>query len=147
LNHENLRKLTYISLIGFVQTLNGEPEKSVTIEATGPNGEYEETQTDVKVSTYLSLAFSWLSVSQGQFRIRGLVPKVTYTLRVKNNAESKVERASPLEQKVNEEGDVLSTCYSLTLLQVTIPESGGDVKDIKFIIFKRSPTLQVTRSR
>jgi hypothetical protein len=53
------------------------------LEALGPNGEREETQSD----------------SAGNFRIRGLIPTggdSHYTIRVKTHPESKVERASPL---------------------------------------------------
>lgn len=77
-------KRVAFSAFGSVKTLNDEPERSVTLEALGPNGEREESQSD----------------ALGNFRIRGLNPTVKgakYVVRVKNHPESKVERASPLE--------------------------------------------------
>lgn len=56
------------SCFGSVVALNGEPEKGITVEAVGPRGEYEETQSD----------------ASGAFRIRGLQPTVTYQIRVKD---------------------------------------------------------------
>ncbi|KAL6075643.1 Nodal modulator 1 [Balamuthia mandrillaris] len=71
------------SCYGSVKSLNGQPEKFVSVEAFGPNGEYEEAQTDVN----------------GEFRLRGLVPGKKYSLNVKL-AGSRLERAAPTAQQL-----------------------------------------------
>ena len=78
-DHKVQYKATRIaySCFGIVNSLNGIPEKTVTIEAIGTNGEYEHTQTD----------------NNGLFRIRGLLPNHSYKLFVKSNDE--ISRASP----------------------------------------------------
>jgi hypothetical protein len=63
-----------------VTSLNGEPEKMVTVEAVGTDGEYEEAQSDVN----------------GAFRIRGLLPSKTYRIGIKQQGDAdKIERSSP----------------------------------------------------
>jgi hypothetical protein len=69
------------SCYGSFTSLNGEPEKFVPVEAVGPQGEYEETQSDIN----------------GQFRLRGLIPNIPYEVRIKDGevANDRVERAAP----------------------------------------------------
>jgi len=72
-------KRTAYSCYGTVKSLNGEPEKLVSIEATGSEGLYEETQSDVN----------------GLFRLRGLLPNQSYKISVKQGEADRIERASP----------------------------------------------------
>eukprot|EP01120_Amphizonella_sp_Union-15-10_P013370 TRINITY_DN6190_c0_g1_i1.p1 TRINITY_DN6190_c0_g1~~TRINITY_DN6190_c0_g1_i1.p1 ORF type:complete len:257 (-),score=42.83 TRINITY_DN6190_c0_g1_i1:2-772(-) len=67
------------SCIGRVTSLNGEPEKFITVQAISSVGNTEETQTD----------------SLGNYRIRGLVPGNKYTIQLK--LEDHLERSSPYQ--------------------------------------------------
>lgn len=69
--------------MGSVKLLTGQPKEGVFVEARSePTGYYEEATTD----------------TSGRFRLRGLVPGSTYSIRVvaKDNSRfAAVERASP----------------------------------------------------
>jgi len=69
---------TAYSCFGAVFALNGDPEKSIGIEAVGKNNEYEESTSD----------------QNGQFRLRGLLPNTEYTISIKKSNE-RLERSSP----------------------------------------------------
>eukprot|EP00697_Spironema_sp_BW2_P008373 gnl/Spiro4/22956_TR11332_c0_g1_i1.p1 gnl/Spiro4/22956_TR11332_c0_g1~~gnl/Spiro4/22956_TR11332_c0_g1_i1.p1 ORF type:complete len:1203 (+),score=379.97 gnl/Spiro4/22956_TR11332_c0_g1_i1:30-3611(+) len=78
---------TGFSCFGSVRSLNGEPERFVTMEARAinfPDEQYEETVSD----------------EAGNFRLRGLVPNVSYVVRVKTDPNSRLERATPSEVNV-----------------------------------------------
>jgi len=82
-------KRVAFSIFGTVTAINGDPEKTVSIEAVGVANSggsqqqfYEETQTD---------AF-------GRFRLRGLNPGTTYDVRVKSSG--RFARASPAVHSV-----------------------------------------------
>lgn len=69
--------------MGSVTLLSGQPKEGVSVEARADSkGLYEETVTD----------------SFGSFRLRGLLPDTTYTIRVAKKGDytsSRIERASP----------------------------------------------------
>jgi len=77
----NFLKLLY-SATGIVTLLSGLPKEGVSVEARSDSGFYEESSTD----------------SSGTYRLRGLLPGKTYTIRVARKdslGSSMVERASP----------------------------------------------------
>lgn len=66
------------SVFGSLISLNGDPEKLLTVEAIEQSsGDHYEGESDI----------------EGIYRIRGLLPQRTYQIRVKQ--EAKIERASP----------------------------------------------------
>ncbi|XP_017985129.1 PREDICTED: nodal modulator 1 isoform X2 [Theobroma cacao] len=71
------------SAMGSVTLLSGQPKEGVSIEARSESkGYYEETVTD----------------SSGRYRLRGLVPDTTYSIKVVQKdgfGSAKIERASP----------------------------------------------------
>jgi len=77
------------------------------VEALGPNGEREETQTD----------------THGDFRLRGLLPNVTYAISVKAQVE-RIERASPERQLL------------------VMPSA--EIHDIHFVVFRRPLKADIT---
>jgi len=74
------RRIAY-SCFGNIHSLNGEPEKFITVEAVSAAGDLEETQTG----------------AEGNFRLRGLQPGKEYRVRVKIGADQRIDRASPSE--------------------------------------------------
>ncbi|PWA55857.1 carbohydrate-binding-like fold protein [Artemisia annua] len=83
--------------MGVVTLLSGQPKEGVSVEARSDlKGYYEETVTD----------------SSGSYRLRGLHPDTSYTIRVvaKNNGfdNSRIERASPDSVVVNPETTLLT---------------------------------------
>lgn len=93
------------SAMGSVTLLTGQPKEGVFVEARSePTGYYEEATTD----------------SFGRFRLRGLVPGSTYTIRVvaKDNLQfAAVERASPE--------------------YVSVDVGREDITGIDFVVFER----------
>lgn len=74
-------KLLY-SATGVVTLLSGQPKEGVSVEARSDSGFYEQSLTD----------------SSGTYRLRGLLPGTTYTIRVARKdglGSSMIERASP----------------------------------------------------
>lgn len=81
-------KRVSFSAFGLVQSLNGEPFPSVTVEARSEErcGNHQEEAT---------------TEPNGQYRIRGLQPNCVYTIRVRNYEQSAlVDRTVPIERKV-----------------------------------------------
>lgn len=71
------------SAIGVVTLLSGQPKEGVSVEARSETkGYYEETKTD----------------ASGNYRLRGLLPETTYTIKVvqrEDQGSPRIERASP----------------------------------------------------
>lgn len=96
------------SAMGVVTLLSGEAKEGVSIEARSESkGFYEETVTD----------------SSGSYRLRGLHPHTTYTIKVARKASS-IERASP-------ESVVVEVGYE-------------DMKGLDFLVFEKPDTSLVT---
>ena len=88
--------------MGTVTLLSGQPKEGVSIEARSESGFYEQTMTD----------------SSGSYRLRGLFPDTTYTIKVvkKEGLSSvKIERASP-ESVLVKVGSVLYCLFFHWLL-------------------------------
>jgi hypothetical protein len=92
------------SAMGTITLLSGQPKEGVSVEARSDSkGLYEETVTD----------------SSGNFRLRGLLPDTTYTVKVAKKTELstvQIERASPQH--------------------VTIEIGNGDIKGLDFVVFE-----------
>ncbi|KAJ8899145.1 hypothetical protein K2173_011142 [Erythroxylum novogranatense] len=91
------------SAIGVVTLLSGQPKEGVTIEArSNSRGYYEETVTD----------------SSGSYRLRGLVPKATYAIKIlkKNGLGARIERASPDS--------------------ITLKVEHADIRGLDFVVFE-----------
>lgn len=75
--------LNLYSATGVVTLLSGQPKEGVSVEARSESkGYYEETKTD----------------ASGSYRLRGLLPETTYTIRVaqrEDQGTARIERASP----------------------------------------------------
>lgn len=75
--------LNFFSATGVVTLLSGQPKEGVSVEARSETkGYYEETKTD----------------ASGSYRLRGLLPETTYTIRVvqrEDQGSARIERASP----------------------------------------------------
>eukprot|EP01012_Entosiphon_sulcatum_P007940 TRINITY_DN1415_c0_g1_i1.p1 TRINITY_DN1415_c0_g1~~TRINITY_DN1415_c0_g1_i1.p1 ORF type:complete len:1194 (-),score=237.09 TRINITY_DN1415_c0_g1_i1:264-3824(-) len=109
---EVLGKRTAFSCFGRITTLNGQPESGVAVEAVSADGHYEETRTD----------------SKGLFRLRGLVPKVEYTVRVRS--ETSQDSSIPAIERTLPES-----------VRVTVLDS--DVHDQHFIAFESPETFDI----
>ena len=72
-------------------------------------GEHEETQSD----------------NNGQYRIRGLIPGVSYEVRVKEdtNVDQRIERATPKS--------------------VAVKVTSDNVNNVNFIVFRRPSRLSI----
>lgn len=96
------------SAMGSVTLLSGQPKEGVPVEARADSkGLYEETVTD----------------SLGSFRLRGLLPNTTYTIRVAKKGDytsSRIERASPES--------------------VAIEVGSEDLKGLDFVVFEQPET-------
>lgn len=78
-------KRTSYSLFGKVTSLNGEPERGISVDATSSDGLFEDTQTE----------------ANGAFRLRGLIPQKTYKVKVQiEKGKSALLRAQPAEVEV-----------------------------------------------
>ncbi|KAL3531546.1 hypothetical protein ACH5RR_010868 [Cinchona calisaya] len=93
------------SVMGVVTLLSGQPKEGISVEARSESkGFYEEAVTD----------------SSGSYRLRGLLPDTTYTIRVAKKGEftsSHIERASPEA--------------------LTIKVGSGDIKGLDFVVFEQ----------
>jgi len=97
------------SVFGKVTSLNGEPERGISVEAASSDGSFEETQTD----------------NTGAFRLRGLVPKKTYKIRVQlAKGKQVLARAQPSELEVTVELD--------------------DIENVNFIAFRPAEKYEIT---
>ncbi|KAK9086282.1 hypothetical protein Syun_028676 [Stephania yunnanensis] len=95
------------SATGTVSLLSGQPKEGISVEARSDKGYYEETRTD----------------SYGSYRLRGLLPDTTYSVRVVAKDEltsTRIERASPetIAVKVGKE----------------------DIKELDFVVFEQPDT-------
>ncbi|XP_027099594.2 uncharacterized protein [Coffea arabica] len=92
------------SAMGVVTLLSGQPKEGISIEARAESrGFYEEAVTD----------------SSGSYRLRGLLPETTYTIRVAKKgkfASGRIERASPEELSIKVEYE--------------------DIKQLDFVVFE-----------
>ncbi|XP_017985122.1 PREDICTED: nodal modulator 1 isoform X1 [Theobroma cacao] len=93
------------SAMGSVTLLSGQPKEGVSIEARSESkGYYEETVTD----------------SSGRYRLRGLVPDTTYSIKVVQKdgfGSAKIERASPES--------------------VSVKVGNKDIKGLDFLVFEQ----------
>ncbi|KAG6575758.1 Nodal modulator 1, partial [Cucurbita argyrosperma subsp. sororia] len=93
------------SAIGVVTLLSGQPKEGVSVEARSETkGYFEETKTD----------------ASGHYRLRGLLPETTYTIRVvqrEDQGGARIERASPGA--------------------ITAKVGSEDVKGLDFLVFER----------
>ncbi|XP_021279934.1 nodal modulator 1 [Herrania umbratica] len=93
------------SAMGSVTLLSGQPKEGVSIEARSESkGYYEETVTD----------------SSGRYRLRGLVPDTTYSIKVVQKdglGSAKIERASPES--------------------VAVKVGNKDIKGLDFLVFEQ----------
>ncbi|KAK6941103.1 hypothetical protein RJ641_030634 [Dillenia turbinata] len=93
------------SAMGVVTVLSGQPKEGIAIEARAElKGLYEETITD----------------SSGSFRLRGLLPDTTYTIKVVEKddlSNNKIERASPES--------------------VSVKVGSEDIKGLDFVVFEK----------
>lgn len=98
------------SAMGVVTLLSGEPKEGVSVEARSElKGFYEETVTD----------------ASGSYRLRGLHPDTTYTIKIARKADSStIERASP-------ESVVVQVGYE-------------DMRGLDFLVFEKPDTTLVT---
>lgn len=108
-------KRVAFSVFGHVRTLNGNPAKHVSVEAIGPDGEYEEAKTD----------------ASGSYRLRGLKPGKTYTIRSKlTSAKGKEEKdVQPVERAAPE---------SLLLTM-----KNEDVQHVDFVTFLKETKVDI----
>ncbi|KAI3526880.1 hypothetical protein L1887_06146 [Cichorium endivia] len=97
------------SAMGVVTLLSGEQKEGVSVEARSElKGFYEETVTD----------------SSGSYRLRGLHPDTTYTIKVARKSGSTIERASP-------DSVVVQVGYE-------------DMKGLDFLVFEKPDVTLVT---
>ncbi|KAM7501151.1 hypothetical protein LguiB_000055 [Lonicera macranthoides] len=93
------------SAMGMITLLSGQPKEGVSVEARSDSkGIYEETVTD----------------SSGNYRLRGLLPDTTYTVKVARKGELdsiQIERASPE--------------------YVTVEIGTGDIRGLDFLVFEQ----------
>ncbi|XP_030454773.2 uncharacterized protein LOC115676056 [Syzygium oleosum] len=92
------------SATGVVTLLSGQPKEGVSVEARSDSGFYEQSLTD----------------SSGTYRLRGLLPGTTYTIRVARKdglGSSMIERASPDS--------------------VTVQVQTEDIKGMDFVVFEQ----------
>jgi hypothetical protein len=101
------------SVFGVVRSLNGQPEKLITVEAvTGDNQLVEESQTDDK----------------GNFRLRGLLPGKDYNIRVRTAGNQRVDRASPSTTPVKIVKDDVTSVDFIVIRRVARYELTGRVQ-------------------
>ncbi|GAQ84160.1 Nodal modulator like protein [Klebsormidium nitens] len=98
---------TAFSVLGTVRLLGGHVAEGVTVVAVS-DGSYEEAVTD----------------ASGQYRLRGLAPNTEYTVRIKTDVSSRVERAAPGE----------------TAVSVTSADKDG----VDFLVFERPGKCTIT---
>eukprot|EP01018_Ginkgo_biloba_P008909 Gb_02734 [translate_table: standard] len=101
------------SVLGTVTSLSGQPKEGISLEARSQSkGYYEETITD----------------SSGKYRLRGLLPNTTYSVKVvvKGDSESRsrIERASPSF--------------------VTVEIGTTDINQLDFVVFDQPETTILT---
>ncbi|CAK9310181.1 unnamed protein product [Citrullus colocynthis] len=98
------------SAIGVVTLLSGQPKEGVSVEARSETkGYYEETKTD----------------ASGNYRLRGLLPETTYTIKVvqrEDQGSPRIERASPGA--------------------ISVEVGSEDIKGLDFLVFER-PELTI----
>ncbi|KAK7072547.1 hypothetical protein SK128_022649 [Halocaridina rubra] len=94
------------SVFGQTVSLSGEPETDVVVEAVGKDGDCTQYQEEA------------VSDAQGYFRIRGLLPKCQYELRLKAGAgiNQQVQRTLPSTR--------------------TVQTDNADVQDLKLIVLR-----------
>lgn len=103
------------SLYGVINSLTGEAEIGVAVEAVGVNsGTCSQYQEDA------------ISEQGGSFRIRGLQPNCEYAVRLKQavDVNQHIERATPEER----------------IVKVT----GGDINGIRLIVFRRFNQMDIS---
>jgi protocatechuate 3,4-dioxygenase beta subunit len=117
-------KRVAFSCYGTVQSLNGEPESSVIVEAYGSEGQYEETVSD----------------EEGRYRIRGLKPGVSYKVSVKIGTQQ-------TEQQQQSSSDETSFAYieraSPVSTLVTVQNSDYN-EEVNFVVFRTQPLVIIS---
>lgn len=87
--------------MGLVTLLSGQPKEGVSVEARSESkGFYEETVTD----------------SSGNYRLRGLHPDTTYTVKVAEKGDlksSRIERTSPESVSVKVSSSLLKLGFAI----------------------------------
>lgn len=101
------------SIYGQTASLSGEPETDVVVEAVGQGSECEQYQEEA------------VSDNQGAFRIRGLLPKCHYDLRLKvgSGINQHVQRTLPASRTVHTDND--------------------DIRDLKLIVLRPFTQMDV----
>lgn len=99
------------SCFGRVSSLNGQPERGVTVEARSiVSGESAQSGQQLEKAT---------TDNQGQYRLRGLIPGQSYNIHLSTGETAHIERTSP-------------EAYASTLVAT------ADLRDYDFLAFRKS---------
>ncbi|RWS20996.1 nodal modulator 3-like protein, partial [Leptotrombidium deliense] len=116
-------KRVAFSCYGVTNSLNGQPEGGILLEAVGTEG---VSQDGTSCSHFLE---ETVSEANGQFRIRDLQPNCKYTIRLKKDEKNEqISRSIPSEHIV------------------TIPASkeAKDITGIRLILFRKSTQMDIS---
>ncbi|XP_030066871.1 nodal modulator 1 [Microcaecilia unicolor] len=105
---------TAYSCYGTVSSLNGEPEKGVSVEAVGQNDcsiYGEDTITD----------------EDGKFRLRGLLPGCVYYVQLKAEGNDHIERAVPQHRTIEVGSSDIDNMNIIAFRQINLFDLSGNV--------------------